>query len=223
MTATANDPVRVIGALIPDPRFPGSVRIMARGHLLFTVPRDVADAEGLQPGLAIPSVQYARLCQAADQEAAFRTALRRLTARPFAAQDLARRLILKGHSPDAAAIAVERARAAGLVDDERFARHFVETRSARGRGPLRLRRELGGMGVDRAVVDRILGESFATEEAEATQVARLVARRRAQLGALARPVLRRRLLGFLARRGFVGRMARDAVTRAISRESPNTA
>ncbi len=213
--------MRVIGALVPDPRFPGSVRIMARGNLLFTIPRQVAEAEQLAVGGAILDPQYRRLCRAADEEAAFRTALRRLEVRPFAAADLGRRLVLKGHSPEASQVAIERARGAGLLDDARFARHFIETRSARGRGPLRLRRELAGMGVDRVLIDQALGETFAAEDAEASQVARLVERRRAQLGRLAPPVLRRRLLGFLARRGFVGWIARDAVTRAIGREAPN--
>jgi len=221
MTATANEVTRVIGALLPDPRFPGSVRVMARGLLLLTVPREVAEAERLQPGQTIPGAQYARLCRAADEEAAYRSAVRRLEMRSFAALDLARRLVLKGHSPEAAQAALARARGAGLIDDERFARHFIETRAARGRGPLRLRRELAGMGVDPAIIDPILADHFGTDDAEAALVARLVDRRRDQLAGLARPVLRRRLLGFLARRGFVGRLAREAVARAISGGSPN--
>jgi len=41
-------------------------------------------------------------------------------------------------------------------------------------------------------------------------------KRAAQLGALPRPVKRRRLLAYLARRGFTGREAVDAVTTVLS-------
>lgn len=219
MTSLANDAVREIGALIPDPRIPGSVRIMAQGRLLFTVPRDVAEAERLAPGRVLSEPVYARLCRAADEEAAFRTALRKLQQRPFASHDLMRRLVLKGHPPEAAAAAVERAERAGLVDDHRFARQFIETRSARGRGPLRIRRDLAAMGVDRGIVDRALAEAAAEGEDEALQMERLIQRRLHQLNGLARPVVRRRLLAYLARRGFVGRSVRQAVERATGKES----
>jgi regulatory protein len=213
MTATANDSVRAIGALVPDPRFPGSVRIMVRGRLLLTVSHEVVATERLAEGLELAAPLYARLCRAADQEAAYRTTLQKLAMRPFAARDLVRRLILKGHPPEAAAAAVERARAAGLVDDAKFVRHFVETRSARGRGPVRLRRELNQLGVDRGLVDQALSEVFVGGEADQAVIEQLVRRRLHSLKGLDRPVLRRRLLTFLARRGFVGQSARATVER----------
>jgi regulatory protein len=192
---------------------------MVRGRLLFTIPREVAEAERLAPGLVVPEPVFARLCRAADEEAAFRTALRKLEQRPFASRDLIRRLVLKGHPPEAAARAVERAERVGLVDDLRFARQFIETRSARGRGPLRIRRDLAAMGVDRLLVDRALAEAAAEGEDEASQLDRLVRRRLSQLTGLARPAVRRRLLAYLARRGFVGRSARHAVERATGKET----
>jgi regulatory protein len=213
MTPTANDDARVIGALVPDPRLPGSVRVLSRGRLLFTVSREVAEAEKLTEGMELASALYARLGRAADEEAAYRTALQKLGLRPFAARDLVRRLILKGHPPDAAAAAVERAKAAGLVDDTRFVRHYVETRSARGRGPLRLRRELNQFGVDRGLVDQALAESFEDGEGDQAMIDQLVRKRMNALKGLERPVVRRRLITFLARRGFVGRIARDTVER----------
>jgi regulatory protein len=213
MTATANDDARVIGALVPDPRFPGSIRVMSRGRLLLTISDQIVAAEKLTEGMELAAPLYARLCRAADLEAAYRTTLQKLAVRPFAAHDLVRRLILKGHPPEAAAAAVERAKASGLVDDEKFARHFVETRSARGRGPLRLRRELNQLGVDRVLVDQALTQAFEDGEPEPAVIERLVRKRLQSLRGLDRPVIRRRLITFLARRGFVGRIARDTVER----------
>ena len=207
MTATqsSTDDRRVIGAVVPDPRRPDSVRLLVAGRPLLTVPRSVAEQERLTPGVALDDSLYGRLCRAADAEAAFRTGLRILEHRPFAARALTRRLVLKGHPPEAAEAARERLERLGLLDDARYSVSFIQTRGARGRGPLRLRRDLAAMGVDRAVVDAALVEAYGADGAEAPTPDALARRRMAQLRSLPRPVQRRRLLAYLARRGFAGR------------------
>ncbi len=220
MTATATEPLPafpIIGSIVPDPRRPGSVRLLVQGRPLLTVSRDVVDGEKLSPGMVLTSALYQRLCQAADLEAGYRTALRFIERRPFAARDLTRRLVLKGHPPEAAAAAVERAREAGWINDEEFTRHYIATRAARGRGPVRLRRDLAALGVDRALVDRIMTEVLGAGGEEGPDVAELARKRLTQLEGrkLPRPVLRRRLLAFLARRGFMGGEASAAVTSVL--------
>ena len=214
MTATLSEPeaLRVVGAVIPDPRRAGSVRVMVQGRSLLTIPREVAARERLEPGVALEAALFARLCEAADEEAAFRTALRYLERRPFAARDLARRLVLKGHPPHAAEAARARAERMGLLDDARFTLHYVQTRAPRGRGPLRLRRDLAVLGVERGVIDQALAEAFGADGADAPQADEVARRRLTQLRGLPRPVQRRRLLAFLARRGFAG----HTVTRLVS-------
>jgi regulatory protein len=214
MTATTSEPParRVIGALVPDPRRAGGVRVLVQGRPLLTVPREVVEAERLATGTELDEPLYARLCRAADEEAAFRTTLRFLERRPFACRNLARRLVLKGHPPEAAEAAIARAERAGLLNDAQFALHYIQTRSARGRGPQRLRRDLALLGVERAVVDRALAEAFGIDGVEAPSAEVLARKRLAQLKGLPRPVQRRRLLAYLARRGFAG----EAVGRMVA-------
>jgi regulatory protein len=206
MTATESERLagRRIGSVLPDPRRAGSVRIVVDGRPLLTVPREFAERERLVAGTPLDEPLYARLCHAADEEAAFRTALRILGRRPFASRDLARRLVLKGHPPDAADAARERASALGLLDDAAYSRNYVETRGARGRGALRLRRDLAAQGVERGVIDTAIGEVFGADGTSGPQVEALARKRLGQLRGLPRPVQRRRVLAFLARRGFVG-------------------
>ena len=217
MTGTASELAdRVIGALAPDARRPGCLRVMVHGRPLLTIPRELAAAERLAPGRPLDDALYQRLCGAADAEAAYRTALRFLERRPFAARDLRRRLVLKGHPPEAAAAAVARAEQAGLVDDARFAQHFVETRAARGRGPSRLRRDLALLGVDRAIVDRTIAGVFPENEDQiGTLVEPLARRRLGQLTGVPPAAQRRRLTSFLARRGFQGREVQELVLRLV--------
>lgn len=200
-----------ITALEQDPRRPGAVRLDIDGTRFGAVPRELVGTEGLAVGLPIDDGLRQRLDAAADIEAAFRTALRSLELRAFARNDLGRRLRRKGHPPDAVRAALERVAGLGLLDDAAFARSYIQTRSARGRGPSRLVGDLLAMGVERPVIDRALAAEL-PEGTDRTSVPLALARRRAaQLGALPRQVKRRRLLAYLARRGYSGRDVTDIV------------
>jgi len=66
-------------------------------------------------------------------------------------------------------------------------------------------------------VDAALAEAFASGGADLPSVEVLARKRLAQLGALPAPALRRRLLGFLARRGYGGREVGELVGRLLAR------
>jgi regulatory protein len=202
-----------ITALEPDPRRPGSVRVLVDGRTFATV--DVSAASGLEPGRPVDGPLAERLARAADAEAAYRTVLRALERRPHARADLGRRLLRRGLPADAVEAALARAERVGLLDDAAFARHYVATRAERGRGPARIVRDLLAMGVARSCVDRAIAEHWPAGADLRALPAALAVKRAAQLGNLARPVKRRRLLAFLARRGFTGSEAVDAVAGAL--------
>jgi regulatory protein len=101
--------------------------------------------------------------------------------------------------------------ARGYLDDARFARQWVETRSARGYGPARLAAELRARGVAVALVRAALGGREPLADLErAREVARrrLPSLRRAQADRAAA-----RLRDHLLRRGFgaalVARVVRE--------------
>ena len=205
----------VLTALEPDPRRPGTLRVEVDGVRFGAVPEMLAQAAGLAIGRPVDAELQERLAAAADAEAAFRTLLRALERRSFARADLGRRLIRKGHPGPAVEAALERASALGLLDDASFARDYVQTRAARGRGPARLTRDLMAMGVERGHIDRALAAEW-PEGSDRTGVpSALAAKRAAQLGDLPRPVKRRRVLAYLARRGFAGRDISDLVSRVV--------
>lgn len=206
-----------ITAVVPDPRRPGTVLLKAEGRTLFTVPADAARSAGVVAGQGLTTDQIGVLEEAADVEAAFRTALRRLERRGFAARDLVRRLVQKGHPPAAAEAAVDKARELGLVDDEAWARQFVEVRFARGRGAGRLRLDLLAQGVAAPTIDRVLAQAVSPELARG-QLEALARKRLGQLADLPREVRQRRTLAYLARRGYRGREASEVVA-ALLRSS----
>jgi regulatory protein len=206
-------PPPIITALEPDAHRPGSLRVRVNGEIYCTIPAEAA--AGLAPGQRLESDVVHRLSRAADLEAAYRTVLRALERRSYARGELGRRLVRRGHPKEAVGAALDRAAEAGLIDDAAFARSYVETRAARGRGPARLIRDLLAMGVERGLIDRALAEQWPEGMDPSAVPQALVAKRSAQLGDLAKPVKRRRLLAYLARRGFTGREALEAVRRAV--------
>jgi regulatory protein len=179
------------------------------------VPATLAKAAGLAVGRPVDAELQERLTAAADAEGAFRTLLRALERRSFATADLGRRLVRKGHPRPAVDAALERAAGLGLLDDAAFARDYVQTRAARGRGPARLTRDLMAMGVERATVDRALAAEWPEGSDRSGMPSALAAKRAAQLGDLPRPVKRRRVLAYLARRGFAGRDISELVARVV--------
>jgi regulatory protein len=200
----------IVTAIEPDPRRPGSVRVLVEGRPFATV--DGAAAAGLDAGHTLDGSASERLAEAADIEAAYRTVLRALERRPHARADLGRRLLRRGLAPRAVDAALARADEVGLLDDQAFAKHYVATRAERGRGPARLARDLMLMGVARSSIDLAIAEQWPDDAGRRAMPAALAAKRAAQLDGLPRPVKRRRLLAYLARRGFTGREAVDAVT-----------
>lgn len=213
-TTTTSSPSPVITALAPDPRRPGAVRVSARDVTWTIAAADVA-ACGARVGLAVDDALREVLERAADAEAAFRTALRAIEQRSHARADLGRKLVKKGHARPAVEVALERCAGLGLLDDAAFARHFVETRSVRGRGPARLRRDLYAMGVTGSHVDAALAHIQADGDPTGDQALTLAARRAGQLGGVPREARKRRLLAFLARRGYTGEAARAAVQQVL--------
>lgn len=205
----------VLTALEPDPRRPGTLRVEVDGIRFGAVPQELAHAAGLAVGRPVDADVHERLTAAADAEGAFRTLLRALERRSFARADLGRRLARKGHPAPAVEAALERAAALGLLDDAGFARNYTQTRAARGRGPARITRDLLAMGVERVHIDRALAAEW-PEGTDRTEVPLALASKRvAQLADLPRPVRRRRVLAYLARRGFAGRDISDMVGRLV--------
>jgi regulatory protein len=205
----------VLTALEPDPRRPGTLRVDVDGVRFGAVPETLAHAAGLAVGRPVDAELQERLAAAADAEAAFRTLLRALERRSFARADLGRRLIRKGHPRPAVDAALERAAGLGLLDDIEFARTYVQTRAARGRGPARLTRDLMAMGVERSHIDGALAVEWPEGSDRSSMPSALAAKRAAQLGHLPRQVKRRRVLAYLARRGFAGRDISELVSRVV--------
>ena len=147
----------------------------------------------------------------ADQESvARRILLERLTGAPRSRAELEKSLAKKRVPADVARRLLDRFTEVGLIDDEAFARAWVESRQ-RGRGLARraLAVELHRKGIEPDVAADVLADVACEDEA---RVAReLVRRKLRSVRDVAEPARTRRLLGMLARKGYSAGVALDAI------------
>jgi regulatory protein len=141
---------------------------------------------------------------------AYRRGLGLLVRREQSRRELTRKLAQRGIAGDVAAAAVDQLGRQGYQDDVRFAAAFARDRAAGGYGPMRIRQELAGHGLDRDQVEAAL----AACEADWPERATLIALRRFRPAELADPARRRKAVDFLIRRGFEQGHAGAAVRRA---------
>jgi len=150
-------------------------------------------------------------------------ALRFLEVRARSTTEVRRRLTSAGYRSELVDGAILRLTELGVLDDEQFARAWVESRDrARPRGERALRQELALKGVDRAVSDEVLEER--REAGEGTEVdldaaRRLLARNARSLARVGDPRVRRqRAYALLARNGFDPDTCRQASAELIAGE-----
>jgi len=207
----------VLTDLAPDPRQPGYQVVEVDRGRFASLPAAAIHSLGLSRGAEIAAPILSALQQLADIEAAYRAAVRAQTRRPHAREELRRRLMRKQHPSAAVDAALERLAAQDLLDDRRFAEHFAATRAARGRGAVRLLQDLRRQGVDQRIAQEAVTAALASEGIdEATALRQVAERRSRQLGALPLPAKRRRLLAYLARRGYQGAAVRSVVEELLS-------
>ena len=141
----------------------------------------------------------------AEQQDAYPRALRLLAGRDFTAKAPAARLIRGGADETAVAVAIERLERDGFLNDRRYAERFVEyNREQRRYSGYRLRQELQRRGVPPELIATLL-TAEASEVDQLAQACELVQRRYREFNpATASEQERRRVAGFLQRRGYGG-------------------
>jgi len=189
-----------ITALSAHPARPGRVRVYLDGMYAFELSRKVIVAKNVTEGEILTSERRRELETIAAREAAIALLARRERSRA----ELTTALKRKRFPADLIEAALRKIESEGLQSDARFADAWVATRrrlSPRGRAALIY--ELKQKGIEETEIDRAVKQYKSTDERSA--VRDLIAARLPRLIASGddKEKIKRRLLGFLARRGFV--------------------
>ncbi len=178
------------------------------------------------PGLAARRESFAerreRRAAVEDPEVVLEAAGRFLESRSRSVAEVRRRLAGAGYRADLVEGAIARLGDLGMLDDEAFARAWVESRDrARPRGERALQNELRLKGIDRAVVDLVLEERRSADGAplapDRNAAERLLEKHARTLDRIADPRRKReRAYALLARNGFDPETCREVAARVTA-------
>lgn len=169
------------------------------------------EAARLRKGQVLSDAEIAALRGEDDVLRAVDSAANFLSYRPRSISEVRRNLKEKEMPPEVIEAAVERLTALGYLDDEAFARFWVQNRSEfKPLSHKALRQELRQKGLADAIIGEALGE---TSESEMAYQAAIKQSRR--LRGQTKAIFKQKLTGFLQRRGFSYTTTRDVIERLI--------
>ncbi len=189
----------------------GRVNVFLDGEFAFGAAAETVLRAGLKVGSELDEAAIARLQDDDASVRIYNDALRFLSFRPRSVAEVER--YLRGRDADEALVAatVERLQRSGLLDDDAFARYWIDNRTQfNPRGARALHAELRAKGVDNAQIESAIEESGAGDEDQAYQAG---LKRLRALERLDEQTFRQRMYGFLLRRGFDYEQARAATER----------
>jgi regulatory protein len=187
------------------------------GRFAFALALHLAQDAGLHTGMELSQAQVNALQEADARHLAYEVALRLLSYRPRSEKEMRRRLARRGIELRLIAETVRRLRERGYLDDEAFAHFWTETREATSPRSRRLiAQELRAQGVD---LETAAAATVSVADEEAAY--RAASRRLNAFRGLDYDTFRRRLGGFLVRRGFSYEVARRTMERCWQEASGN--
>jgi regulatory protein len=197
-------------------RRPGFVTVFVDEARFAVLPIEEVRGLGLREALELDEPAREALETAAERGKAYDAAVKLLAVRGRSTQEIVERLRRKGLRKDAVAHAIGRLESEGLLNDAAFAREYAQTRISRGFGRARIAADLSRKGVSRHDAELAVAEAGGDDEQGRRERLLALARKRAgQLKGVHREVARRRLIGYLARRGYGGAGVLDVVDQAL--------
>lgn len=187
------------------------VSVYLDGDFAFGVNEETVFRFGLHKGMELDEAVRADITREDQLVQAKLAAERLLAARMRSEQELRQRLRQKEFSPEVIDATIATFLRVHLLDDAEFARLWVRDRlRLRPRAASALRRELRAKGVREDIVTMVLHEAF--EERQDIDVARdLAAAYRRKHPGISGDMLKRRLAGFLQRKGYSASVVYDVI------------
>ena len=189
-----------------DEKRPGMAHIHINGKKAFSMP--AFDAGLLNTGSEMPAEEIEKRSLEDEKQRCWATTLRLLAVRSQSRAELRKKLKAKGFCTEAVNLSLSRAEEASYIDDEAFARHWIESRMrSQPKGRYLLRQELKMKGIDDALIERLLSEDLDETKAALT----LLQKRAWKWKKLDDYAFKQKACSYLAGKGFSWEISSDAV------------
>lgn len=188
--------MQTITALTAQKKNQERVNVFLDGTFAFGLP--LATAVALKVGQQLTPAEVEALKQADLLDKVKQAAYRLISYRPRSVAEVTRHLVRKGHDEYLVDTAVAHLINVNLLDDEAFARYWVEQRETfKPRSQLAISQELRQKGISRDIIETVIAD------VDETAAARRAAEKKARsLSNLPEQEFRQKLGQFLQRRGF---------------------
>ncbi len=192
----------VVTALEPQKRKKDRVNVFIDGEFGVGLSLEVALKNGLKVGKKVSSEKLEELIRENELEKAMVRVYKLLSYRPRSEREISDYLAKKKTGPLLTKLVIATLKKQKYLDDEEFARWWVDQRSRfRPRGKRALRGELIKKGVSREIIDQVFQSELADRDLQdlALKAAR---KKQARYRDLDQQEFRKKMTAFLARRGF---------------------
>lgn len=207
----------VIAQLIPRGRSGDQIEVTLDNGQSYVLHTDLVLEFRFVPGLSVDAETVQQAIDADDLIAAKAVAGRQLAYRPRSVSELRAVLAQRGFRPGTVSAVINRFTELGYLNDAEFAERWIANRSALApRGERLLRHELRQKGVQPELIESSLEDANLDDFETALALA---SHRFTKLAGLERETQRRRIAGFLERRGFGYDVVRK-VDRALFDNAP---
>jgi regulatory protein len=193
----------VISGIVPAPRPAGRFAVLVDGRQTAVLTLEAIERLRLAVGRSVAGLED-QIALEAKRLHTYDRAVNILAFRARSSSELARSLQRKGEEKPHIEWAIARLQEQGLLDDASFARSFARAKVVGGKqSRRRVQQDLARKGVSRSMSDEAIETVFEEEGVDQRAIVEEAARKKLRsLAGLDPAVQRRRLYGFLARRGY---------------------
>lgn len=202
----------IITSLERQKRHPKRFSVFLDGEFAFGADEEIVVQLGLAVNKQVDPETIRKAVEKEEEHKVREKALRYLSFRNRSVKELKTFLLGKGYDPEVVSHTLSRLEDVGLLDDRAFAKAWVEERvKAKGMGERLLEQELRQKGIKKEII-RAAVEGLGAEEDRAHALAQA---RLARMKGLDKETAKRRLTGFLQRRGFSGETVYEVVRKVL--------
>jgi regulatory protein len=183
-------------------------RVKGRFHLHFgelgsmPVSDETIAEHGLVVGLDLDRPRLDAILKEDEKKRALSASFNLLSFSQRSRKELAERLKRKFFSPEAVNHALDKLTSLGYLNDPAFAKSLLSMRRSQKKGTELIKFEMKRKGIAPGTINDVFSENPLTVEQEAEQLLPLASKKLAQARGIDKKTAARKLMGFLARRGF---------------------
>jgi len=196
-------------------KYPSRRSIFLDGKFFCGVSEDVAVKFHLRSGMEIDEEELKDLLHEEELSKAKSYAYRILARRMYTIKEVRDKLVERGYLDDVIQDVITTLERYGYLNDRVYAEEWIHSRMlAKPKGKIALSQELERKGVEKSIIEDALKQAF--DESDEMSMALDLARRKARSYSRDDPAAaKRKLQGFLLRRGFEFETVRDVIKQVM--------